>query len=189
MTFSEQPVSLPHLRMVKKFADHLEGFEESNRLPVESHETWARCFQEIQITEVEADKIGKWYAQHHTICPSIPNVNIALKFLREHRTLPTQRLACNTELLAGEILGFLSERGIELHEATRALAQASALTQLAYYRNESPSTDLAYVKMELEGFARLAYHFADDILNEVQQGTGSLANLEKYLIQDEGMGL
>ncbi|EPG9350573.1 hypothetical protein ACKU3Z_029630 [Pseudomonas aeruginosa] len=184
MTFSEQPVSLPHLRMVKKLADQLKGFEESNRLPVEYHETWARCFQEIQITEAEADVIGKWYVQHHSICPSIPYVNIALKFLREHRTLPNQRIACKTELLAGEILGFLSERRIELHEATRALAQASALTQLAYYRNESPYTDRDDVKGELEGIARLADFFADDILNEVQQGTGSLAYLEKYLIQD-----
>jgi hypothetical protein len=182
--FGKEPVSLPHLRMVKRLAELLDPLGEGARLPEEYHEAWAGHFKSEGVTKEEAEKIGQWYIKHHTICPSIPGVFTALRFLREHKTLPNQRLAGPTEVLAGELLQFLRKRGVDLHEGVRALAQASALAQVASYRTVSPSTDRSYVKSELEGVARLADFFADDILNEVHRGVGSLAHLQDYLFDD-----
>lgn len=183
--FDSEPVSLPHLRMVKRFAEHLEPLGENGRLPEEYHSVWAGYFQECDMTMAEADQIGKWYAKHHTIGPSIPGVMNGLKFLRKHRSMPSQRLATDTELLAGDLLQLLSERGTELHEAARALILASALAQGAYYRKAAPMTGRDDITNEFEGLARQADFFADDILNEVQQGWGSLAGLESYLFEND----
>lgn len=183
--FGNEPVSLPHLRMVKRMAELLAPLGENARLAEEHHESWAGHFKSQGMTKDESEKIGQWYIKHHTICPSIPDVFKALRFLREHKSLPNQRLAVSTEILAGQLLQFLRRNGVELHEGIRALAQASALAQVAYYRTDSPSTDRSYVKSEFEGIARLADYFADDILNEVRQGVGSLAHLEHYLFDDD----
>lgn len=184
------PVSLPHLRMVKRFAEHIELLGENGRLPDEHQPAWAGYFQQNDMTMQEADSIGAWYAKHHTICPSISDVMSGLRFLRKHKTMPSQRLACNTEVLAGALLQFLSERQIELHEATRALSMASALAHGAYYRMETPDIEREYVRSEFEGIARMADFLADDILNEVRQGAGSLGELECYLFNgDEADGL
>jgi hypothetical protein len=183
--FGNDPVSLPHLRMVKRMAELLEPLGENARLPEVHHEGWAGHFQSQGMTKDESEKIGQWYIKHHTICPSIPEVFTALRFLREHNSLPSQRLAGSTEILAGQLLQFLRKNGVELLDGVRALAQASALAQVAYYRTDSPSTDRGHVKSEFEGIARLADYFADDILNEVQQGVGSLAHLEHYLFDNE----
>ncbi len=182
--FDDGPVSLPHLRMVKQLAELLEPLGENGILPAEHHTSWADFFRSHDMTADEAEKIGKWYVKHHTICPSMPDISTALTFLRKHKTLPSQRITSPTELLAGELLQFLSERGIELPNAVRALAQAAALAQLAYYRADSPRTDRTYVKMELEGIARQADFFADDILAEARQGVGGLAHLEPYLFPE-----
>lgn len=126
----------------------------------------------MSITPREIESVGNWYPKHHTICPSIPCIFSAVQYLRKNKGLPTHRLCNPTELLAGEILGFLKEKCIGLSDAGNALQLASALVHVAYSQNVVPGIDRGYIKTEIEGMARMADYVADDILREIEQGVG-----------------
>lgn len=176
----DAPVRLDYFRLVKRLNDHLANLGDE-RICEDIQEAWAGHFKDMGITQDEVDIIGPWYSKHYTIGLSIPSLYQYVEHLRSHSTLPDQRIPSRTEIDAAAILKACAALGLERYNLSDALFQAAALAHHANYRVELPNTDPAYIRLEIEGRARLADYFSRDILDEAQQGVGAAAKLRKTL--------
>lgn|GEM_PF-2618014 len=174
------PIRLDYYRLVKRLNEHFVDLPEA-RIPEDIHEAWAGYFQEMAITQEEIDFIGLWYSRHYSVSLSIPSLNRYLKHLRLHASMPDQRLPGQTETDAGNILKACAALRLDRSSLADGLFLAAALVHHANYRSDCPTVSLEYIRMEIEGRARLADYFSHDILDEAQDGYGAAAHLRKVL--------
>ncbi|MGA4480887.1 hypothetical protein ACPA2N_22280 [Ectopseudomonas hydrolytica] len=181
MNLFDEPVSLLGTKLVRAFAKQLESMPEDCRLPQSSFDTWSAPLAETNATESQMTVLGVWYAKHHKTCPSLPYIRQAAITLVSEGALPDHRIANRIERDALAILKTAELLGMSADDCANALVLAGALAHLSTYRRRHPDVDRAYLRMEIEGIARMSDYVADEILDEIQQNKGDLRALREYL--------
>ena len=67
--FGTETPSLEGRRLVKRFAESLQGLAEAERLPESAFETWGEVFAKESMTLEEAEWLGNWYSMYHKRSP------------------------------------------------------------------------------------------------------------------------
>ena len=173
----EEPISLEGVKLVKAFAACLADLAEDRQLPRESFAIWSMPLSETLATEAEMQVVGQWFAQRHKTCPSLPYIIHAVRTLKANGALPPNRLAKEVDRNAMNILKALEGMGISADDCAQSLMLAGTLAHLASYRRQHPYIDRQYLRLEVEGIARMCDYMADEILDEVQSGQGDLREL------------
>lgn len=132
--------------------------------------------------------VGQWFAQHHQTCPSLPYTIHAVRALKANGLLPPNRLASKIDRNAMNILKALEGMGISADDCAQSLILAGTLAHLATYRRQHPHVDRQYLRLEVEGIARMCDYMADEILDEVERGQGDLRDLGECLFHLEPEG-
>ena len=181
MNLFDEPVSLLGTKLVRAFAKQLESMPEECQLPQSCFDIWSAPLAETNASESQMTALGVWYAKHHKTCPSLPYIRQAAITLVSEGALPDHRIANRIERDALAILKTAELLGMSADDCANALVLAGALAHLSTYRRRHPDVDRTYLRMEIEGIARMSDYVADEILDEIQQNKGDLRALREYL--------
>ena len=166
---------------MRALAAALAGLPEDRQIPKTSFEIWSGHMSELGTTEEEMSQVGEWFCQHYQTAPSVATVSHAVEWLHKHGSFPEHRMASQIDLNAMALLKAAELLGLCSYELAQSLMLAGTLTHLATYRRKFPKIDRHYIGTEVEGIARQCNYFADEILDEVQQGKGQLRDLDGIL--------
>lgn len=183
MNIFEQPVSLIGFQLVKAFAARLASLPEEQQLPQTSFDMWSAPLAETGATVAQMELVGDWYALHHQTGPSLGYIIGAAQDLKLRGSLPPHRMAGKTERDAMAILLAAQQLGLSADECGQAIMLAGTLTHLAHYRRKYPNVGRDYLRLEVEGMARMSDYVADEILDEIANGKGDLKALGGFLFR------
>lgn len=177
----EEPVNLQGIKLVRALASTLAHLPENRQLPQKSFEIWSGHLAQLGVSESEMKQIGVWFAEHYQTPPAIPTIAHAASVLLDQGSLPPHRIASPMELNAMALLKAARDLGLMPDECAQSLMLAGTLAHLSNYRQRHPTVDRQYLGTEVEGIARQCNFYADEILDEIQQGKGELRELGSYL--------
>lgn len=181
MNIFDEPVSLKGFQLVKAFAARLIHLPDEQQLPQKSFDIWSAPLAETGASEAQMELVGDWYALHHQTGPSLGYIIHAAQELQLRGSLPPHRLAGQIERDAMAILLAAQQLGLSADDSAQAIMLAGTLAHLSLYRRKHPKVDRGYLRLEVEGMARMADYTADEILDEIAGGKGDLKALGGYL--------
>lgn len=188
MKLFDEPVSLLGTKLVRAFAKQLESMPEDCQLPQSSFDIWSAPLAETNASEDQLSEVGVWYAKHHKTAPSLPYIRHAAFTLVSEGSLPEHRIANHIEKDALAILKTAELLGMPASDCANAFILAGVLAHLSTYRRRHPHVSRPYLRMEIEGIARMSDYVADEILDEIQQNKGDLRALREYLLDLSSAG-
>lgn len=181
MNIFEEPVSLMGYQLVKAFAAQLAHLPEEQQLRQSSYDMWSTPLAETGASEAQMKLVGEWYATNHQTTPGLGYVLRATQVLLSRGSLPEHRLAGTIELNAMAILLAAQQLGLSTDDCGQAIMLAGTLAHLSLYRRKHKGVSRDYLRIEVEGMARMSDYAADEILDEIACGKGDLRALGGYL--------
>jgi len=176
-----EPVSLNGIKLMRAFTARLADLPVHCRVSRRSFSSWSAQLARTGVTEAQMTEVGYWYVAHHRSSPPLPYILNAVRHLLNTGTLPSHRLATDTELDAMAILQATERLGVPPPRNAQALMLAGALSHAAHFARSMPGVNRSHVRAKLERTARHSDHLADEILNEIATGRGELQALAGYL--------
>lgn len=182
--FDEKPIPIEGLRMIRRLVELLAALPEAEHLAQQHHEAWAGYLVDAGIKLNEIEAFGAWYPQYHTIHPAFGQVVQGAQYLRKHGSLPPHRIPCEVEILAGQLINTVESAGFSDGTSVNALLLAATLLHRRDYQRLDNNVDKDGIAEELAGTVRVSMYISDDILTEINRGTGALGHLREMFNPD-----